>query len=215
MISHQIKKINSLTNLTKKRNDYKMHDTSIKDKTKIILCLTTSLLLSACSQTTTVYKDEYERLLEAYDSLETKYDDAIQDYEKEIHYYEALCDENGYLTYDMLYHPDVWRVYASDNTLHLNWLCEQLDKKSQYICTTFENVKYSENLTWCDICGRDINVAYYFLDEKTDIFHDASARDCFDFSIDDYTHKNVNYRFVYYDSAINAGYIPCPECLTN
>lgn len=163
-----------------------------------VISLLSFMLLFGCSDATSSesnYSNGYE---EGYIQAQLSKEDEIQ-------YYESLCDELGYLTYDMVYTPEMWRNYVCQDTglYHEDYLCPEITKVA-YITA---NVNF-DNCLPCAICCPVED--YYFLDEETGIIH--HDKDCLVLGTDDYESPSKNYRIVTKERALENGYTLCPKC---
>lgn len=183
---------------------------------------------SLCGCSSLNYEDssDYKQLLEKYDELENKYEEIakyeelyneaegnyenlLDEFDSVTSYYEELCDVYGYLTYDDVYDTSP-KNYYSKNIRHEDWLCEFFNKNTQYYSSN-----YDASIESCKNCCDDEEWRWYFLDEKTGIFHEPYAgEECLDIGTKNFKTPNRNYRSVKYSSAIKANYTPCSKCIT-
>lgn len=135
------------------------------------------------------------------------------DYSEELEYYENLCDEYGYLTYDMVYYPEKWKYYCSSTTkiYHTSWLCNNLNKNNNDILISSSSVDFLENiegLSMCPICEN--NPEIYFLDEENNIIH--KDKDDLNLGTLDYISSNKHYQIVSYNDALSNNCQICECC---
>jgi hypothetical protein len=186
-----------------------------------IVLIAVMVLLSACNTNSRGSEPEYdeeiiqleahyEYLIDEYRAEAEQYRDEIAYYEEVIHYYENLCDMYGYHTYEGIYYPELWCNYLSADTkiYHNDWLCPEFDKNGSYFSTAnAEFYEEYEGYTQCKVCG---GTKICFLDVEDGVIH--SQKSHLDLGTEDYITRDVNYRFVSEENAIENGFIYCEDC---
>lgn len=187
-------------------------------KSFTMLLLSASLMLCACgnnnasdinSDNSPLASDPVEST--NYEDQSTSSDIDYSYYEDAINYYENLCDEYGYQTYESVYCPELWcNYFPPDSSIyHNDWLCPEFDNSGNYYVSAnpdFYEEHYGNKL--CDICG---NTEIYYLDVDQGIFH--SQKTNLTLGTDDFITCYVNYRFVSEARAIENGFSPCECCI--
>ena len=134
----------------------------------------------------------------------------IEELEDQIRYYEGLCDIYGYLPYDFIYNPEIWKYYVDIETgiAHNDWLCDEFDHSHE--CHLVAELDSFNNATECSKCS---GTKIVFLDVNTGVFH--SEKRHLDLGTDDYLNIRVLYRFVSIENALKHGYTYCDCCTFN
>jgi hypothetical protein len=138
---------------------------------------------------------------------EESYNEYVEPYnEEEIDYYKRLCDEYGYLTYEMVNYPEKWKYYmdGEKNIYHLDWLCSNFNHNQSYFSSASPDY-FEEEYAPCNLCKNTEETVYIEQSEK--VYH--VDKNCLVLNTNDFITPTKNYRMVSEISAIANGYSKC------
>ena len=166
--------------------------------------------------TESYYEDrigEYQTEIEQYREELSECEELLSDYYEIINYYENLCDMYGYHTYESIYYPELWCNYVpkDDTVYHNDWLCPNFNNQGNYLATA--NPEFYENYEGYELCNTCAQTKICYLDIDEGIVH--SRKDHLDLGTEDYVYRNVNYRFVSAQRAVEEGFSLCDSCVFN
>lgn len=169
---------------------------------KIIYCaLIIGLFVVACSDSSLEYERGYEAgYSDGVSYVEDKYYDKIT-------YYEALCDELGYLTYEGAYEPWKWKYYVNDTTWHTNWLCSDFDNSANYYVSA-NTVFLEQGISPCSKCAEDTSDICY-LDTDSGRYYTKTSK--LHVGTTDYISQMKVYEIATINSALENGYLLAEE----
>lgn len=174
-------------------------------------CIFTIITLSIFFCFAIFYIYKCDKTIESLTEDIAMYEDIIEyKHPKIIEYYEELCQEFGYLTYEQVYDAEYYGYYVDETTklIHRDWLCKDFITKDDFFRTDYTVCDYAK-YTVCECCEQFGTFLPDFLDDESDIYH--KGYNIFE-GTKDYKTRIKEYRFVTEESAINAGYSLCPLC---
>ncbi len=178
-----------------------------------ILSLTLCLSLSSCT-TYSNYEMLYDELESDYNKLEEDYlnqkartEEVSENYAGIIEYYELLCKEYGFLTYEQAYDSDYYYVEPGALIYHTDFYCKKANSSNLQIVDIF---LYSslEECAECDAAKYDIRLA----DPVTKLYHHTDEA-CAPHFTKDFKTISTPYIATTEQKAKEMKYAPCPICM--
>ena len=187
------------------------------EKFKLIISVLLSLIIcfsfSSCTPDTnyeTLYRElesDYYELEEECLNKESSIEETKEYYSEIIEYYELLCKENGFLTYDQAYDFGYFYVEPGSLIYHLDFYCKKANSSNLQIA----DILLCSTLDECPECVEahyDIRLA----DPTTKLYHHTDEA-CAPHFTKDFKTLSTPYIATTEQKAEELKYIPCPVCI--
>ncbi|MBQ2742323.1 MAG: hypothetical protein IJF32_05910 [Oscillospiraceae bacterium] len=178
-----------------------------------ILSLSICLSLSSCTPDSN-YETLYHELESDYYELEEDYRNQVarletnsENYADIIEYYELICKENGFLTYEQVYDSDYYYVEPGSLIYHTDFYCKKANSSNLQIVDIF---LYStlEECAECDAAKYDIRL----VDPATKLYHHTYEA-CAPHFTKDFKTVSTPYIATTEQKAKEMKCAPCPICM--
>ncbi len=176
----------------------------------LIICLSLSSCASDSNYETLYHEleEDYYELEEECLNKEARLEENQEYYSGIIEYYELICKEYGFLTYEQAYDSDYYYVEPGSLIYHTDFYCKKANSSNLQIVDIY---LYSTLEICADCDASEYNIR--LVDPVTKLYHHTNEA-CAPHFTKDFKTISTPYISTTEQRAIEMKYSPCPVCIS-